>query len=303
MQKKVVDRRSNASKPPMPLLGCLAVWLLCVVSEGSRAQQANADTPAWSDTELPTPASTGHPAGYADPAAILELQAYQSATDGSAWTGMKATGTMTPSGTGTGEAARLSMLPGNRMRLEIHTGTGEDLTIINGSHGFTHYATDDRGYHDTDHGAHSGPRDVPLAPRTAAAGLIPFDLPFAVLTSPGDYVVTDRGTIAVDGKQAHRVTIEAPLTAAGFLPGESKQMVVDCYFDPQSHLLRKMARSVTLVQFGQQRLLQVTSYAQYQTAGQMLLPFGYTETIEGRTMWSLQLATVDTATHPNPEMF
>lgn len=142
-----------------------------------------------------------------------------------------------------------------------------------------------------------------LSPRTAAAGLIPFDLPYAVLASPTTYVVTDRGSIPVDGSPAHRITIELPLTAPGFLPGESKQMVVDCYFDSQTHLLLKTATEITLVAFGQQRLLRVTSYGSYQVSGKMTIPFSYAETIDGRSLWTLQLTTADTATHPNPEIF
>ena len=281
----------------------LAATLLFAGSLPGRAQQTNTDTQSWSDASLPKPTSSGHPAGYADPAAMQELQMYEKATGGSNWTGMKATGTMTETGATGPESTRLFMLPGNRMRLEVDTPTGEDRTVIKGNHGFIHYAHDDQGYHDTDHGAHSGPRDVPLSPRTAAAGLIPFDLPFAALASPAAYAVTDQGSISVDGSPAHRITIELALTTPGLLPGESKQMVVDCYFDPQTHLLRKTATEITLLAFGQQRLLRVTSYGSYQASGQMTVPFSYAETIDGRSLWTLQLTTADTATHPNPEIF
>lgn len=303
MQRSLVRRFCNSFMPRLSLVAMLSVSLFFGGSLHGRAQQMNTDTQSWSDANLPKPTSSGHPAGYADPAAMQELQMYEKVTGGTNWTGMKATGTMTETGATGPESARLFMLPGNRTRLEVDTPTGEDRTVIKGNHGFIHYAHDDRGYHNTDQGAHSGPRDVPLSPRTAAAGLIPFDLPFAVLASPAAYTVTDQGSISVDGSPAHRITIELTLTTPGLLPGESKQMVVDCYFDPQTHLLRKTATEITLLAFGQQRLLRVTSYGSYQTSGQMTVPFSYAETIDGRSLWTLQLTTADTATHPNPEIF
>ena len=302
MQRSLVHRFGTRCVLQL-LIGPLSVSILFGASCSARAQQTNTDAPAWSDTNLPKPTSTGHPLGYADPAAMQELLAYEKVTGGTTWTGMKATGAMTQTGATASEAARLFMLPGNRMRLEVDTPAGEDRTVIKGSHGFIHYAHDDRGYHDTDHGAHSGARDVPLSPRTAAAGLIPFDLPFAVLKSLSIYAVTDQGSVTVDGSPAHRITIERTLTVPGPLPTESKQMVVDCYFDPQTNLLRKTATEITLEAFGQQRLLRVTTYTSYQPSGQMTIPFSYAETIDGRQMWSLQLATADTANLPTPEIF
>ena len=303
MQRSLVQRFDTCRLCRLSWAAIALTTVLFGCTLHTRAQQTTTDALAWSDTNLPKPTSSGHPAGYADPAAMQELQAYDKATGGANWTGMKATGTMTETGATGPEQTRLFMLSGNRMRLEVNTPTGEDRTVIKGSHGFIHYAHDDRGYHDTDNGAHSGARDLPLSPRTAAAGLIPFDLPFTVLVSPAKYAVTDQGSVTVDGSPAHRITIERTLTVPGLLPGESKQMVVDCYFDPQTNLLRKTATEITLQAFGQQRLLRVTTYTSYQPSGQMTIPFSYAETIDGRQMWSLQLATADTATLPTPEIF
>jgi hypothetical protein len=305
MRKKISLGFDRPRFSPLFLGALLATSLCFTGSSYTYAQQANGNQAehAWSDADLPKPAPTGHAVGYADAGATAMLQAYEKATSGSAWVGMKATGTMTLPGVENPEKARLFMLPGNRLRMEVDTDSGEDRTVTKGSHGFIHYAHDDRGYHDTDRGAHSGPHNVPLSPQMASAGVIPFDLPFAVLQSPVKYAVTDRGSMTVDGIQAERITIETPIVASGFLPGDPRQMVVDCYFDLQTHLLRKMATDVMVPAFGRQQILRVTSYANYQTSGNVTVPFSYGESIEGRTVWSLQLSSADTNNLPAQNIF
>lgn len=135
MQRSLVQRFDTCRLCRLSWAAIALTTVLFGCTLHASAQQTSTDTQAWSDTNLPKPTSSGHPAGYADPAAMQELQAYDKATGGANWTGMKATGTMTETGATGPEQARLFMLSGNRMRLEVNTPTGEDRTVIKGSHG------------------------------------------------------------------------------------------------------------------------------------------------------------------------
>jgi hypothetical protein len=238
------------------------------------------------DRDVVKPHFSGHQAPYEDAGATAELQANLQSTNLTNWAGMQAEGTVTESGATDSLPATYSMLPLNRMKLDITHPKGHYVLKVNGLNGSVQYQ--------------DASTDV-LTPAFAVAGIAGFDVARAVLSSPDDFSVVDDGAISIAGLTLRRISIERVLTASAV--EREKNSVLDCYFDPKTHLLQKTASVVTLPRAGRQRFLRVISYGDYRTVGAMTIPFSISETLNGLPTWTLSISSIDTTNVPSDDAF
>jgi hypothetical protein len=200
------------------------------------------------------------------------------------WGGMQGTGKITyASGDPTAYDATLSNLGADRFRLDAQTKKGPTSIRI---HRFV-------GKIQGSDGA------ISVIPSTTAAlGLFPFELPrFA--NSPGlASSLIDQGLVALGGTELHRITLELGSLGRNPVTKSIDTIVTDLYFDPTSHLLIKSVSSVLIAGSRPVKLLSVVTYGDYRMAAGSMVPFRYTETLEGQPYRTLQLSNVQL----NPEL-
>lgn len=228
------------------------------------------------DQTIPTPAFLGA-LGQKDAAALQELTDYLKAVNVSTWKGLQATGMLTDSSGGSSQAT-LTVLSGDHSRLDVHTPSGERSTRISGTYGKT-LEVDGKGFF--------------MPPVTAKVGLIAFPQLLVSTFPASNASLIDRGQVQIDGKLLHRITVEQAVFAGISSASQRNTSVIDLYFDPSTHLLLKSASSVQLVSSDSQRYLIVITYGDYQNVQGSLIPFAYSQTLNGKQQWTLQLNNTD----------
>lgn len=261
---------------------------LCLLSTTGRAQQTPSRNQGGLDGDVPTPTLVQSPSLVPDATALEELQAYAKAVGSLAWQGMQASGTSLYADRTDSLPTTLSMLPGHRVRLAVTTSAGDDVTVVNGEHGYMKSA---------------GGKAIKLPVNTTFGAFAPFDLPGLIALHSEGYAILDLGTVVLDGETLHRISIQADLHNADGADSPDKRSAFDFYFDPATHLLKKSAVMVTIPGAGLHRFLRVLTYSSYQKSGLVLVPASLSETLDGRAIWSLQLTTIDSTTPPSPTNF
>jgi hypothetical protein len=250
---------------------------------------AQTAVPQATANEIVQPQFSGLPIGHDDADARAELQASIAAMGLSHWIGAQATGTITFVGAGTSVPMAYALLPGNKERLSFTGTRADELTVVNGSTGRVQ----------------SG-KDLPywMSSSTALAGVAPFALAEDFASPLQTYSIIDHGVTNLGGVSLHRVSIERTLpTESDDLLKRSSHSVLDCYFDTSTHVLVKTASMVTLPGLERQRVLRVITYSDYRPAGALTLPYAMSETIQGRSTWTLSISTFDTSNPPTIDQF
>lgn len=136
----------------------------------------------------------------------------------------------------------------------------------------------------------SATRSVPL--RAASLGLLVLT-DIIEATAPGaSFSMLDRGTTVVDGQSLHRITLQKLLFTGTTTPMDDQPHPVDLYFDPASSLLVKSVEIVHPSFTDRASYVQVTSYGDYQKAGEASFPFEYSQTLNGQPAWTLHLTAI-----------
>lgn len=224
--------------------------------------------------------------GQKDSAALQAILDFLKATHGASWTGMQATGTFTSHGESS--AATLTVLNGDDFRLDVNSQKGQLSIRILGNLG---------QIRESDGVLHR----LPFA--TAKGGLLAFPRLMANTFPSAGASVVDRGLVAVDGNALHRVTIAEPVFPGQTATAPDKASTVDLYFDPATHLLAKSVASVQIDSKDRARYVQAMTYGDYRQADGILLPFSYTQTLNGQRQWQLQLTAAQLAPQVDPTYF
>jgi hypothetical protein len=219
------------------------------------------------------------PLGQKNTSALEVVASFLKAVNGAAWNGMQATGTLTyPSGqTPQQSPATLTIQSGDSYRLDIEASDGQRSIRIKGTTG---QILDSKGVN----------HYLPLA--TARGGFLAFPKLMIAAFPAEQTSVLDQGMVSIGGKPLRRITLEEPVFA-GTTPTTSDQVsTTDLYFDPTTHLLVKSVGSVQLDSADREHYLQAITYSDYRTVDSMLLPFAYSQTLNGQSQWALQVTSI-----------
>jgi hypothetical protein len=228
------------------------------------------------DRGIPVPDVKGPP-GKKDILAVNEILAHLGAV-GNAWTGMQGKGKITYGPTdATAYDATLSNLGGDKFRLDAQTKHGAMSIRIHG--GVGKIKSGDGIFS-------SMPFD------TAMAGIFPFER--ARLTNfPGPSgSLIDCGVTTIGGTELHRITLEVATLGRNPVTKSREAIATDLYFDPTSHLLVKSSTASAIADGRNVKFLFVVTYSDYRKVGNSMVPFRYTETMNGEPYWTLQLSDV-----------
>ena len=225
------------------------------------------------DQTIPLPAFVGA-LGQKDAPALQVLVDYLKAVNIGAWTGMQASGMLTDS-SGDSSQATLTVLNDDHFRLDVQTPSGKRSTRISGSNGKI-LEVDGKSFL--------------MPPATAKAGLIAFPQLLVSTFPASNTSLIDRGQVQIDGKLLHRITVEEAVFAGKTGASQRNTSVTDLYFDPSTNLLLKSASSVQLDSSDSQRYLIVITYGDYQKVQETLIPFAYSQSLNGKQQWTLQLS-------------
>lgn len=237
---------------------------------------------APSSLEVPLPA-TSAVLGHTDTGALAELLAHLKAVGATPWTGMQGTGQITYGDDTTSYNATLAILGNTGFRLDADAQQGQFSIRINRNHGAIQEV--------------DGKRHL-ILPGTAASGIFQFQLPrLANFPATGSSFL-DRGMVIVAGQNLHRLTFEAPL-GISTKSGKQKIVATDLYFDSTMHFLVKSANTIRINGITNVDFLREITYEDYRQVGSLLIPFRFTQTLNGQKQWTLQLSDVQLgATQP-----
>lgn len=216
--------------------------------------------------------------GRIDPAAMQEITAHRSKVAGSAqWTGLQGTGRIQYGSDPTTYDATLVISGRTKFRLDAQAANGSISIRINGRIGKIQEADG---------------RVFPLPPDTATTGLLQFELPrMEGFPEQAFCSLIDRGGVAIDGEPFHQVTYEMADHKAA--DGKSvKTIPTELFFDPTTHLLVKSLNMIRLDGAGPNEFQRVITYEDYRQVGDSLIPFRFTQTLNGQKQWTLQLSDV-----------
>jgi hypothetical protein len=103
-----------------------------------------------------------------------------------------------------------------------------------------------------------------------------------------------QGSVVIDNESMLKITLHRPICARSSCPEHLQRirLTTDLYFDNQSHLLVKSVEMIRLSETGPAKALRVITYSDYRQAGQALVPYKYTETLNGQFIWSLGVSDV-----------
>lgn len=257
----------------------MPICRLCVacLTLGCTLALAQSSSPAVFDKDVPSPTIT-EPFGQWDAPALNEIVDHLKVVGTSPWKGLQGTGQITYGvGDTTAYSATFSILGGTGFRLDGQTAKGELSIRINGGHGKIQEA-DGHLY--------------PLLPNTAKSGIVQFELPrLANFPYPGTSLL-DRGLVTIEGRSLHRITYEITTADASEAVKKKNAVVTDLYFDPASHLLIESANSIRIDGAGSADFLRVITYEDYRAVQGSMVPFRFTQTLNGQKQWTLQLSTV-----------
>lgn len=248
-------------------------------SGSTEANKQNASTAVVNplDSSVFTPEPTTK-LGQQDAAATTEVAAYTSALSGGRhWMGMQGIGTVTYANGPTEFNATLSNRGNLSFRLDIQTPAGLESTRVQGRMGAVQLGTKP---------------STPIDPDTAILGIFPFEIVARAVPSAQNASLIDGGTVSSNGQSLHRITLELPamsLSVTTKLPGT---LPIDLYFDPTTHLLVKSVCNVLMPGGRRTPFLSVVTYSDYRTVGTSVVPFHYSESINGQPYRALQLTSV-----------
>lgn len=231
---------------------------------------------APSSLDIPQPSASGI-LGHTDTGALTELLAHLKAVGATPWTGMQGTGQITYGDDTSTYSATLTVLGNTNFRLDADTQQGQFSIRISGSQGETQ---DAKG------------QQTLILPNTAASGLVQFQLVRQANFPNPKTSLLDRGTVAVDHQTLHRLTYEFPAVVAALPMQKQQTIATDLYFDPATHLLVKSANTIRINGAGNHDFLREITYEDYRQVGASMVPFRYTETLNGQRLWTLQLSDV-----------
>jgi hypothetical protein len=232
-------------------------------------------SPLDSTVFSPEPAAT---LGQKDEAAVAELTANISVlSGGSRWVGMQGTGTITYGTDSTQNSVTLSNLGADRFRLDTQTPGGVESIRIDRRIGKIQFE--------------NGPVSV-LNPDTAILGIFPFEIAQRAASPGKNVALLDRGTTSSDGRSLHRVALEMPSVIGNPATKSQKTLPVDLYFDPATHLLVKSVCYVLIPGGRQVPFLSVVTYSDYRSVGASVVPFHYSESLNGQPYRTVQLTSV-----------
>jgi len=262
---------------------------------GAHAQTENASAVEFTrilgaeDTEVIVPKAV-LPLSRKDAAALQEIIDFLKATNGTNWSGMQASGTLTsPSGDSEAQSpATLTIQNGDAFRLDVNAPEGQRSIRIQGSYG---------QILESDGVKHS----LPVV--TARGGLFAFSRLMAATFPGAQTSILDQGTLSIDGKALHRITIEEPAFSGGTPASADQVSAVDLYFDSATHLLIKSVASVQIDSADRARYVQAVTYGDYRKVDNVLLPFAYHKTLNGQRQWALQLTDIQLKSSVNTSYF
>ncbi len=264
---------------------CLFFGIALLASQFGESITANAQSEftrvyGTDDQSLPVPQSVSATV-QKDAAAVQAVLNFVKTVNGSNWTGIQGTGTFTaPNGdTEDQGSASLTIQNSDEFRLDLNASAGERSIRIYGPYGEILES--------------NGVRH-PLPATTAMSGLFAFPRLLAATFPDAAMTVLERGMVSIDGQSLHRVTIEIPDLSSESSSPAGDISVIDLYFDPATSLLVKSAVSVQLDSQDRAIYLQVVTYSDYQKVEGILLPFTYSQTLNGQRQWTLQLTSVKT---------
>ncbi|GGG75796.1 hypothetical protein GCM10011585_18320 [Edaphobacter dinghuensis] len=244
---------------------------------GCTLASAQSSSPAVFDKDVPIPTIT-EPFGQWDATALNEIVDHLKVVGTSPWSGLQGTGQITYGVEDTtAYSATLSILDGTGFRLDGQTAKGELSIRINGGRGKIQEG-DGHLY--------------PLLPNTAKSGIVQFELPRLANFPYSGTSLLDRGLVVIDGRSLHRITYETTTADASEVVRKKNAVITDFYFDPTSHLLIKSANSIRIDGAGNADFLRVISYDDYRSVQGSMVPFRFTQTLNGQKQWTLQLSTV-----------
>jgi hypothetical protein len=251
--------------------------MVCIASHAQSTPITNSPNSASLDTDVAIPKATGV-LGQQDAAALKEITEHLATVGSVLWLGMQGTGQIVyGSKNATAYSATLSMMGSNQFRLDAQTNNGEMSLRIHGPVGKVQGG--------------GGPAGI-IPPETAAVGIFPFGL-VRTMHFPGpETSLIDHGITAVNGVQLHRITVEIPPIGLNPATNSKRMIAIDLYFDPASHLLVKSASSNFIALGHSPKFLRVVTYSDYRTVGAAMVPFRYSESMDGQQYWVLQLSDV-----------
>jgi hypothetical protein len=266
----VIIMRSNASFQILLILALLTP----TASLGQATVRRN---PGRLDADIPVPTVTGA-AVQQDSGAIAELTAHIASVGSQIWGGMQGNGKITyGSADPTSYDATISNLGEDEFRLDAETKKGLESVRIDGEVGKVQGA---------DGKISLIPSDI------ASLAIFPFELPRLNRLSDTNVALRDRGLVSIGGVELHRITYESAVVGQISGTKSGKSAAIDMYFDPTTHLLVKTASLVCLARSRPVSFLSVVTYGDYRRVSGVLIPFLYSETLEGELSRTLQLSNV-----------
>ncbi|MGH9607450.1 MAG: hypothetical protein ACRD3N_17310 [Terracidiphilus sp.] len=242
------------------------------------------------DQAFTFPRMVGVP-GQKDSVALNAVQLYLGASSHGEWPGFDATGIMV---VGTGEQkseipATLTIEPGGLYRLDLTTPYGIRSERVEGATGAMR--------------SEDG-KTVPLPALAVASGIIPLPSTLADAATDARDSLIDGGTVEVEGARLHKITFIRPLfPESGNSQPPAPPLITDFFFDSTSHLLIKSVDAVLLSPNSAAHHLRVIAYDDYRPVSGIIIPFRYTETVDGRLAWSLQFTNVTAGSNHGAEYF
>lgn len=248
------------------------------------AQEGQEQSPNLS---FPTPSTTGT-FGVKSAGALNEVVAHIQAVSANGWQDLEGQGTMTFPAGDTHQAS-LYLLRSAYTRLDVVMDSGtRSLRVQNYS-----------GKHLDENGNQGS---LPLA--TASTGVVAFSRVWSDAVSSPRVSLFDQGLYTGTGQNLHRITMEYQCggSSQSGAAALTTDIATDLYFDPNTHLL---LFSVDNVQFMNSAVnfSRVTSYSAYQQFNGTLVPTLLSQTMNGQSVWTLQLNQITINTNPPTSTF
>lgn len=247
--------------------------LSIVLCETPARGQAASEIP-----NIPQQPTTSGTLGRVDQAALTEITAHLTAVGAVAWTGMQGTGQIVYGAKDpTSYNATFSTMGTDQYRLDAQTNKGEMSIRIRGDVGKIQ-------------GGGGPATAIPV--ETALVGIFPFALVRGAHFPGPTTSLIDHGLITEGGAELHRITVEFGSVGRDPVTKSRRTVAIDLYFDPTSHLLAKSASSSFVAEGHSAKFLRVVAYSDYRQVGTSMVPFRYTESMDGDQYWVLQLSDV-----------
>ena len=230
--------------------------------------------------------------GHKDPTALQIVQQCLLAFRGAQWSGFDAMGTIRASnGRSSSELpATLSIDRELRSRLDIVTAVGNRSIRMDGPLGGMKSET--------------GAVTV-LPPATSSAGLV--SLPELLSTAVHDPTVSliDEGITQIDDRPLHRVAYIRPQSKRAFEHPSAMlpPLATDFYFDESTHFLVRSVDAVHLQASDRSSHQRVLLYSDFRAAAGVMLPYRYSEFLDGRFVWEILLTEVSSGSEHDAAYF